>query len=225
MFENLKFKGAIAAAALSIGVSAAPAVDAATLNGTFTIDIYHRLNATAAESAASVGNLDAGEKVDTITYTGDLSFATSVGSSTTIGSWLATGLGTVTGLDLVTAGLQLSKANIDDGSATTTFFDIVGVFASGFNSIVRHDDGITAFDDGAQLATSAEPTTVINTAVNGFDGGVWRLIYAATNSDPSILQVTGDNLPSTVPVPAAGFLLFGALGGLAALRRRKSLAA
>lgn len=30
---------------------------------------------------------------------------------------------------------------------------------------------------------------------------------------------------STVPVPAAGFLLFGALGGLAALRRRKSLAA
>ena len=27
--------------------------------------------------------------------------------------------------------------------------------------------------------------------------------------------------PSAVPVPAAGFLLFGALGGLAALRRRK----
>jgi hypothetical protein len=31
------------------------------------------------------------------------------------------------------------------------------------------------------------------------------------------------NLPSSVPVPAAGFLLIGALGGLAALRRRRNL--
>ena len=162
--------------------------------------------------------------LQTITYTGALDFATSIGSSTTIGSWLATGAGVVSGLTGGTSGTQLSSADINAGTATTTFFDIVGVFAQGFNSIVRHDDGITAFDDGTQIASSANPTTVVDTAVNGFNGGTWRLIYAATNSDPSILRVTGDRLPSTVPVPAAGFLLFGALGGLAALRRRKSMA-
>lgn len=213
------FKYLLAAVA---AVAIAGSAQAATLQGTFTVDIYQRLNANSAESRALPGNLDPAEFLETITYTGKIDFATRAGSSTTIGSWLATGVdGIVTGLSAGVAALQLSKANIGTGSATTTFFDFVGVFTSGFNSVARHDDGISVYDDGVQIANRANPTSVVNTNVNGFDGGEWRLIYAATNSDPSILKVTGDNLPTTVvPVPAALPLLLVGLGALAVVRRR-----
>ncbi len=144
-----------------------------------------------------------------------------MGDTTTIGGWLATGVGgTVFGLNPATSILQLSKADINDGTATTTFFDIVGLFASGFSSIISHDDGISVYDDGLEIASSAAPTTVIDTAVNGFGGGTWRLIYAATNSDPSVLKVTGDDLPTTVPLPASLPLLLAGVAGIGLLRRR-----
>lgn len=45
------------------------------------------------------------------------------------------------------------------------------------------------------------------------------------NHDDLIVRLDIAAVPAAVPVPAAGFLLAGALGGLAALRRRKALAA
>jgi len=208
----------LASGALALALSTG-AASAATLNGTFTINIYQTLLATSAESDATVGNLRPLEFLETITYIGDLAFATFGNDTTTIGQWLATGTGTVTGLSLGTAGLQQSKANINDGTATTTFYDIVASFTSAFNSSIDHDDGISVFDDGNLIASSAAPTNVTTTAANGFNGGTWRLIYAATNSDPSVLNVT----TTPIPVPAAGFLLIGALGGLAFLRRRRTV--
>ena len=216
-----KFTKHLASGVLALALSAG-AASAATLSGTFSINIYQTVGANAAQSAATVANLAASTFLDSIVYNGDLNFATSVGDTTTIGSWLATGVGgTVFGLDPLVAALQQSKGNITNTTATTTFYDIVGVFTSGFNSVIRHDDGISVFDDGNALFASAAPTAVTTSNVNGFNGGTWRLIYAATNSDPSVMRVTGDNLPSAVPVPAAGLLLLGALGGLALLRRRK----
>jgi len=213
----------LASGALALALSAG-AASAATLSGTFTINIYQSTMVDAAQSAATLANVAASTFLDSIVYNGDLDFATSAGNSTTIGSWLATGVGgTVFGLNPLVAALQQSKADIGAGTATTTFYDIVGVFTSGFNSMISHDDGISVFDDGVLFATSAAPTSVITTAANGFDGGTWRLIYAATNSDPSVLKVTGNNLPTPVPVPAAGLLLLGALGGLAFWRRRKTV--
>lgn len=54
--------------------------------------------------------------------------------------------------------------------------------------------------------------------------GFWT---AATNGilGRSLTTIQGTITPSAVPVPAAGLLLVGALGGLAALRRRKAIAA
>lgn len=215
---------ALSAAAIAAITFIAPA-SAATLSGTFTIDIYHRINANSAQSAATQGNLNPAEFLQTVSYTGDLDFLTNIGNATTIGSWLATGVnGVVTGLSAATSAIQLSSADINNGTAITTFFDITASFASGFNSIIRHDDGISVFDDGSQIATSSNPTVAIDTAVDGFNGGKWRLIYAATNSDPSVLKVTGDNLPATVPLPAGLPLLLAGLGGLAVLRRRSKKA-
>ncbi len=204
-----------------IAVTVTGAASAATLNGIFSVDIYHRTGANTAQSAANEANLAGSTFLQTITYKGDLDFKTNNGNLSTIGDWLATGFnGVVTGLNALTAGTQLSASNINNGSAVTTFFDFTATFLSGFDSIIRHDDGITVFDDGTQLATSANPTTVIDTIVNGFDGGTFRLIYAATNNDPSILKVTGDNLPAPVPLPAGMPLILAGLGGLAMLRKR-----
>jgi hypothetical protein len=50
----------------------------------------------------------------------------------------------------------------------------------------------------------------------------WQSISVTDPSNPSGPDATSIVIgPSVVPVPAAGFLLIGALGGLAALRRRR----
>ncbi len=219
-------KSIIAAAIVSVGFVAQ--ATAATLNGTFTIDIYQGTGLNSAQSQAVKSNLDInsgpGVLLETITYTGDLEFGTNNGTATTIGSWLATGVNGSYTVSATTAALQLSKGNINSnpGTATTTWFDIFGTFSSGFNSMVTHDDGVSVFDDGTQIAATVGPTVQTNTTANGFNGGEWNLLYAATNSDPSVLKVTGDSLPSTVPLPAGLPLLLAGLGTFAWMRRRKA---
>ena len=51
--------------------------------------------------------------------------------------------------------------------------------------------------------------------------GSYNLVFAATGIDNSLGGLIDNVSISAVPVPAAGFLLVGALGGLAALRRRR----
>ncbi|GIT88534.1 VPLPA-CTERM sorting domain-containing protein [Roseobacter sp. OBYS 0001] len=214
-------KSIIAAAIVSVGFVAQ--ATAATLNGTFTIDIYQGTGLNSAQSSALKSNLGGSNStlLDTITYTGDLDFSTNNGTATTIESWLNTGGGTYT-LNNPIGGLTLSEPSISNGTARTTWFDIFGVFASGFDSMISHDDGISVFDDGVEIAEKSAPTTVVDTAALGFNGGEWNLLYAATNSDPSVLKVTGDSLPSTVPLPAGLPLLLAGLGTFAWMRRRKA---
>lgn len=216
-------KAIIAAAVVSVGFVAQ--ATAATLNGTFTIKIYQGTGLDTAESGAVKSNLDIngglGVFLETITYTGDLDFSTSNGTATTIDSWLATGGGSYS-VSGATGALTLSEPSISDGTARTTWFDIFGTFTSGFDSMVTHDDGISVFDGGVEIAKRSAPTTVVDTDALGFDGGEWNLLYAATNSDPSVLKVTGDNLPSTVPLPAGLPLMLAGLGAFAYMRRRKA---
>ena len=58
----------------------------------------------------------------------------------------------------------------------------------------------------------------------GFDDTDGLLTFTAQSGRAKV-SFSSTTTPAPVPVPAAGFLLVGALGGLAALRRRKALAA
>ncbi|MGL6210584.1 MAG: VPLPA-CTERM sorting domain-containing protein [Paracoccaceae bacterium] len=220
----------ISAAALTVAL-AVPSV-AATLNGTFTVTVVNAQNRNSAQSQATLENFDAalasakgstpGYAWDAFTYTGNIDFKTLSGA-TQIDEWLATAVGgLVTGLLPSVGDLLLSKGNInsDPGTATTTFFMFaLDTFLDATRFDVRHDDGMQILDlddeNPVVVGGFVGPNSVRSTYVPGFDGGNLGILYVATNGNPSILNV------AAVPVPAAGFLLIGALGGLAAMRRRK----
>ncbi|RYH05909.1 VPLPA-CTERM sorting domain-containing protein [Tropicimonas sp. IMCC6043] len=90
-----------------------------------------------------------------------------------------------------------------------------------FAGSVLHDDGISAYDDGVlvSLASAADPTRAITTEFL-FNGGDFRLIYAAANGNPEVLSVT----TTPIPLPAGGLLLLSGLGGFAAFARRRKAA-
>jgi hypothetical protein len=219
-------KKLLSAVALTVAF-AMPSV-AATLNGTFIIDIRNFSDTAAsgaganvvtqANSAATAANFNAQTSDAVITYTGNINFGIGSGNSnsTTIANFLTSAGGTVTG----SAGALafLNSTLLSQGSyVTTTFFKITGTFMSSYEGKITHDDGITLMARDLTGGVSAPPTSERTTKFSA-TGGKFTLYYASANGNPSILKVD----VSEVPVPAAGFLLIGALGGLVALRRRKT---
>lgn len=212
----MKFGTLAAAAVLAAGLTGG-AADAGTLKGTFNIDIYNFAPAgneteRRDNSAATLLNLGEQSILATITYTGALDFEIDLPqaqSTSTILDFLNTGGGTITG---DTSGLNviLSSASF----ARASFFDITANFANGFYGSIFHDDGITLLDDAAVVASSAPPTVETETAY-AFNGGEFRLIYAAANGNPSVLNV------QAVPLPAGLALMLGALGCLGFVGRRR----
>lgn len=206
------------AAAIAAAMTFAGAAGAATLNGLFNVQVAQITGANSSESEATVANLifalTSGD-FDVFTYDGVLDFGTFDGNDgTTIASWLATGGGAVSGLDI--GGLTLSEPSIGNGTARTTFFVFRTTGLGPADFTVDHDDGMAIFDDGLRIGGFVGPNTQRTTAVTGFDGGQFDLLYVATNGDPSVLRVD----VSPVPVPASLPLLLAGVGGLAALRRR-----
>lgn len=206
------------AAAMAAALPAA--AHAVPLNDTFTIDIYnYNAGGSANAASATVANVDANALnfVDRITYTGALNFGL-VNPVNTILAFLQTGGGMISGVDAdLNRTLSTGQGTGGGKFQITTLFDITASFGSGFFGTIRHDDGITVLDDGEEIAASAAPTTAINTAYD-FSGGAFRLIYAAANGNPSVLQV--DATPALVPLPAPALLLLSALAGLGFVSRR-----
>ena len=209
----MKF-GIMAASIVVAAGMATSSANAYTLDGVFNIDIYNFSAGSSAAASATPANVtaQAANLITSITYDGKLDFAINLPqnqSSTTINQFLASGSGSVSGdtsgLDII---LSSPPFNI------TTFFDITANFFSGREGVIRHDDGITLLDDGVTIASSAPPTVAINTPFS-FDGGQFRLIYAAANGNPSILNV------QAVPLPAGLVLMLGALGCLGFVGRRR----
>lgn len=233
---NMKLLGAaavLAAAAMVGSASAATLNSSATTAGKFSLKIYNfDAGGSSANAAATVANVDAqalaGSLVFNGSYTGDLDFFLDTrngpaGGAPTIADFLATGNGSATGF----SGADFNDLILSDGAGsgdpvfgTTTFFDFTADITSALYGDVTHDDGISLLDDGVTVASSAPPTTVKDTPY-AFNGGAFRLIYAAANGDPSVLKVD----VAAVPLPATLFLMLGALGGLGAMSRRRRAAA
>ncbi len=221
-------KKLLSAVALTV-VFALPSV-AATLNGTFTIDIRNFTDAdpgpdvTQANSHATAANFAAQASDAVIQYTGAINFlvpsigegAANNSNTTTIAQFLASAGGSY--IATPTAQQFLNATLLSRGSyVTTTFFKITGMFASRSEGTIYHDDGITLVANALTGGVSAAPTTQLATGFAA-NAGAFTLYYAAANGNPSVLRVDA----TAVPIPAAGFLLVGALGGLMALRRRKT---
>ena len=125
---------------------------AATLNGTFTIDIRNfsdgdsePFDVEQANSTATAANFNALTSDAVITYTGNLAFNLPAGNNSTtyISTFLANGGGVISDASAVElgflAGTLLSQATY----LTTTFFKITGTLASAVTGTITHDDGIT----------------------------------------------------------------------------------
>jgi len=229
--QEYDMKNSFLAAAAATIIAMAGSAQAATLSGTFDVTAVNITNVNALQSEATMDNFNTAMLSgvsDAFTYVGSLDFSTKVGAATTVASWLATGVansigGSVSDLDPTLAGKRLSKRNFfaNPGTATTTFFlftltSFLG--RSGFTVI--HDDGIALFDDGVRRGGFLGPNSVRTTKVSGFNGGEFSILYVATNSNPSILNV--DVAP--VPLPAALPLLAVGLGGLGLMRLRRKAA-
>lgn len=143
----------------------------------------------------------------------DWSWSTwTVGSSDTINDfidwtavlsgWLPTG----GGIYDVTVNLLFSSPSASSGSASggSFFVTVAGLLTSGGVTWDNGGQGTVKFEDGTTLAFDLEEGFAFGHSSSATSGVTFTL--------------------AAVPVPAAGFLLVGALGGLAALRRRRKAA-
>ena len=118
-------------------------------------------------------------------------------------------------------------------SLTYTFsFDL-----SGYNLNTASLDGLWGIDNIGTVELngnllSSLPNVVVgnfnvltaygSSIASEFNQGINSLVFSVANQGgPGAFRASGTVTASPVPVPAAGFLLVGALGGLGLMRRRK----
>jgi hypothetical protein len=160
-------------------------------------------------------------------------FSSNFGTPTTIGSGFENLTGTPSGSDAdylhftsLAAGAQTFSLSFDLGDPTpASFFDVatgsVGV------SLTAPTASVTGVNANYFLAGFASTTQTLTYSLgSGFTGGSLYVSILPTFSTQSFsfgIDIPGNATPpAPVPVPAAGLLLLGALGGFVALRRRKS---
>jgi len=217
-----QIKVALTATILLTGTAAA-----APLSGLFDVQAVNVIGSNYTGSQASITNFTAlfgadGNASASFAYLGALDFQTNTpDNSTTVASWFQSGGGEMSA-DTEFSARQLSSPDITTGTATTTFFLFTllqTLEASEFS--VRHDDGMTVYENGSLIGGFLGPNDVRTTNIDGYAGGVLQFLYVATNGDPSVFKVD----VTAVPVPAALPLLATGLGlvGYVARRRRRAL--
>jgi hypothetical protein len=108
---------------------------------------------------------------------------------------------------------------VNSGANTTN-----GIFAGLVDALTGTNFLVGAMVDGPSggpPATAVGLWTVFSYNFSVVTGGQYRLYFDATTLQDTFGGLLDDVQINVVPVPAAGFLLLGALGGLAAFKRRK----
>ncbi|MEM8977872.1 MAG: VPLPA-CTERM sorting domain-containing protein [Pseudomonadota bacterium] len=212
------------AAFATVGAANATSVSPITgnfLTGVFNVTVSNfNAHGHASNAAATQANIDAADVLDNFVYSGPLNFAVPNPTDEdleSIGDFFATASGTVSGLDTDIANLRLSTPHFQ----TTTILTFERVINQSFDVTAQHDDGIAIFDDGSEILAYTNPTGVRTTGPGAFDGGTFRVIYAAANGNPSVLRVTTANI-APVPLPAPAALLGMGVLGLGLLRRKSA---
>lgn len=141
------------------------------------------------------------DKTDSVGASGVVISATGVGALSGLWSILVPN-----GFDLVDAFLAL-KSGAGGGDPEWALFSLPDGILAGSWTI--EDPTLTAAQNAACQAPGRPPRYC-----NDFNG----------EQSLSHMSLYGRLVPSQVPVPAAGLMLLGALGGLAALRRRRKAA-
>ena len=211
MFKRLFTKAALAGAMFM----AAQAASAATYNilnvenltsGGFRTSVFHEASSHGGKSGAILA--------ESINGTASGTWNSVSGLISIVFDVLRTDNTIVTVTGAGTLNLGTTRANGLDGSIAFTFSDTIGGLLSSTVSFLDYDYGIgpNAFDPGLERISlwgaEGTPTT----------GGNFDTNTTTLGAD---LRIT----LTPVPLPGAGLLLLGALGGLGAIRRRRKVAA
>lgn len=117
------------------------------------------------------------------------------------------------------------------GFASINFSECWQLRAQGSNSAAQIDDYFATLftPQSPQTFTlsSATDTGGINAFAHSVSTGAFSFLFAEQSFGADEFRLSSAKLevfgtPATVPLPAGGLLLIGALGGLAALRRKRS---
>ncbi|WP_255576521.1 VPLPA-CTERM sorting domain-containing protein [Jannaschia sp. AI_61] len=144
-----------------------------------------------------------------------------------------------TGID-INAGPYLYSANFEDSDAagvltfefvnnSASFKTVGAVFGTALQSVLNFSGGVVAaWGNGTfAMVPDTDPTGSFN--VSTLLGAGVSDTLTTTFGDPTAIRSGGQGsinfTVAAVPVPAAGLLLIGALGGMAAMRRRKKAVA
>jgi hypothetical protein len=214
-FKNLMVAGSLALGVLSTSTDKAEATTVSAIGDSFNVDYaYETLVATL---TWTVTNID-GNRWSFSVLIDNNSLASPDTNSNRITSFGFTTDPNATDLTVSTSGW--------DGTTTGT----VGPHATfGIEACVHVGQACPGGGNGGVFAGTS-PTINIS-----FDYGPGPLTFTAFTTRWQSISVTDPNNPSgrpatslvigpsIVPLPAAGFLLIGALGGLAVLRRRRNL--